>query len=187
MQMFELREQDVVAGRLLDHLVKLVVGASPPDCLVAAAAASLARLDRSGQAFAELFLRFVQPVELVVADPCCGELGRKRLELRTHFVCLADLARRQSPDERAAMRLELDEPARLELPQRLADRCPADAELGGERALPEARAGGNVPVQHPPLEVGGELVDERPTLGGLRHGFDRTRGCIHLTSKWIHI
>src|SRR5690349_19803863 len=140
--------------------MELVVGTSPPDCLLIAVAASLARFDRSGQTFPELFLRFVQPVELVVADSGCGELGRKRLELRAYFVRLADLARRQTPHERAAMGLELDEPARLELPQRFADRCAADAELGGQGVLPQPRAGGNVPVQHPALEVGGELVDQ---------------------------
>src|SRR5439155_16763696 len=123
--------QHLVAGSLLDHLVKLVVGAAPGrDLLVRQPAPAVARAARDApQSLAKLRLRPLQPLELLLPDPQRRDLRRERLELGAHLVRVADLAGCEAADERAAVRAELDEAARLQLAQRLAERRPADPEL----------------------------------------------------------
>jgi hypothetical protein len=62
------------------------------------------------------------------------------------------------------MGLQVDEARRLELPERLADRRPADAELGRERVLAEPGPRRDRPAEDALLQVGGELVDERSAV-----------------------
>ena len=113
----------------------------------------------------------MQLLELLLADLLRGELGREPLELRAHLVGAADLPGREAADERAAVRTELDEPARLQLAQRLPDRRPADAELLGESLLAQPGPGRKRAVEHARVQGGSELVDERPAfLDGLGHG-----------------
>ncbi len=62
-------------------------------------------------------------------------------ELDPHLVDAARLVRGDPRHHRAAMRHDLDEPLRLQLPQRLADERPADAGHLAEFALRQALAG----------------------------------------------
>ena len=80
---------------------------------------------------------------------------------------------------RPAVRLELDDPGGLELAQRLAHGRPADAELGRQRLLPQARARGISPREHARLDRRREPVDERrrPSLrSSPSRGDDSTSG-----------
>jgi hypothetical protein len=161
----ERRDEHVVARGLLDHLVEGVVGAAPErDLGVGDLAAALPGGHGPSERFAELRLRRMQAVGLVVADPLRGKLGGEALELGAHLVRIADLAWGETAHESAPVGAELDDPGRLELPERLADRRPADPELLGEGFLAQAGAGRQLAAQDPRLELGGELVDQRPPL-----------------------
>src|SRR5262245_15633678 len=168
-QVLERADDRSIARRLLDRLVEVVVRA-PPQCrpLVRDAVAALPRPRRHGQLERALEppLRAVQPVELLRADPLGCERRCKCLELGAHLVGVADLARREAPYERAAVRLELDEPGRLQLSERLADGRAADAELLGERLLAEPRPRRELAAQDLRLDLVRQLVDEHrsPTL-----------------------
>ena len=89
--------------------------------------AALAMAEREGRSGAQLLAGVT-----LGYDVCCRFL----LALGPDLVRVANLAGRGCTDERSSMRSDLDEPARLQLPQRLADRRPADAELLGQRRLP---------------------------------------------------
>ena len=71
---------------------------------------------------------------------------------------------------RTISRDELHDPRGLELAQRLAHRCPRDAELRRERLLPQPRPRGELPREHPRLDRRREPVDEGCVLLRPRHG-----------------
>ena len=104
----------------------------------------------------------MQALDLRLLDAQCRDLGGEPFELGPHRVRVADLTRCEPAHERAAIRAQLDEPARLQLAQRLADRRSADAELLGERLLPESRSRRQVAVEDARLQLRRQLVDECP-------------------------
>src|SRR5204862_2000062 len=114
-------------------------------------------------------LRVVQAPQLVVADPRRRELGGESLELGAHLVRLADLPRRRPAHDRPAVRLELDDAARLQLAQRLADGCPRHAELARERLLAQALPRGELAGEDACVDRRGEAVDERWAFGARSH------------------
>jgi hypothetical protein len=117
MEVPERASEHLVACRLQDHLVEEVVRAAPAgDLLVLRLVALRARLDGVLECGAELRLRLVEPVELLMPDSHGRQLGGEALELRAHLIGIADLARREAADMRASVRPQLDEPTRLELP-----------------------------------------------------------------------
>ena len=115
---------------------------------------------------AEELLRVAQSTELFVADPGGGKGCGEPFELGSNLVRLAHVAGARPAHERTAPRLHVDEATRLELAQRLAHRCPADAELGRERLLAQPRAGRDLAVQDPRLDRRRQRVDERLTVAG---------------------
>ena len=107
----------------------------------------------------------MQARELVLLDPLGGELRREALELRANLVRLTDLARVRHADDRASVRLQLDDAVRLKLAQRLPYRRATDLELRGQHLLAKPRAARDLAAQHAGLERGRDAVDERISLG----------------------
>src|SRR5262245_25106303 len=164
-QVGERQPEALVARGLLDGDVEEVVGLLPvAQRLVGRVGRPTPRREQAGDRAAEQPLRLSQAIELRVLDARRRQLGREPFELGAHLVALADLARGRVTDERAAVRAELDQAGRLELPQRLADRRPADSELVGERLLPQARARRDLAAQDASLQRRGELVDQRAAV-----------------------
>ena len=114
-QVSERSDQDVVRCSALDQLMKAIVCVPPAlDFLVGHGAGPVgAHLHHAGERLAELRLRLVKAVELLLVDSLRSQLGGQPLELGANLVGVADLAGREPADERATMRLQLDEPARL--------------------------------------------------------------------------
>ncbi len=104
-----------------------------------------------------------RPSSCDVLDPLGGELRSQPLELGAHLVRIPDLARRRPPHEGPAIGLQLDEAARLELPERLADRRSTDAELLGERLLPEPRPRDELAAHHARLQRRARACRRAPT------------------------
>ena len=136
MQVGQRAAQPVVAGRVQHRLVKDVVRVRPVldrvrDSIAAATPMLVQLVDRAP----EENRRLVQARELLLLDPLGSELRPEALELRANLVRLADLPRGRPADDRASVRLQLDDAVRLELAQRLAHRRAADLELRGQRLL----------------------------------------------------
>src|SRR5581483_3910404 len=168
-EMQELRDEDVVRRADLDRLMKAVVRPAPARRLrfrVEVDAVAVSQLDHPLERRAELPLHVVEDVELVLVDAARRELGGHAFELRAHLVGVANLTRRRRAHERTAMGPHLDETARLQLAERLADRRATDAELLGERRLSQPFPRHELTAQHSRLQGRGELVDERPALVG---------------------
>src|SRR5664279_6439389 len=124
MQVPERGGEHLVPSGGLDHLMELVVRAAPfLDVPLRQAALSVASAAADpAERLAKVSLRAVQPLELGLIDAQGCDLGREPFELGPDGVRVADLARCQPTHERAAIRTQLDEAARLELAQRLPDR-----------------------------------------------------------------
>ena len=120
----------------------------------------------SSVARAEELLGLAQLAQVLVGDPGRGERGRHALELGAHLVALAHVAHRRAAHDRALVGHELDRPRGLELAQRLADRGAAEAVLGGQLLLAQARTGGKVAGDDPGLDRLREVVDDAPAAPG---------------------
>src|SRR5919199_6972280 len=83
----------------------------------------------------------LQRPQVVLGDPGCGLPSGDLLQGGPHGVDLAELLDGDLADAGALVRLRLDEPHRLELPQRLANRRLADTELRRQHALLDSVAG----------------------------------------------
>src|SRR5215210_2069440 len=140
-----------VARGVEDRLVEEVVRPHP-DAFVLPRPSGAAR-DQRRYGLAKECLRLAEADEIAIADALGRQRRREALELG------ADLARGWSTDDRAAVRQQLDEARRLELPERLAHGRAADAELLGERLLPQTRPDRDGTAQHLRLNRAGDPFD----------------------------
>src|SRR6266851_4746839 len=160
-----------------NHRVEQVVGRRPLG--VRELTRSFARRGEARDSLAEQRSRLAELAELVIRYQLGRQLHPKPFELRPNHVSLADVAWGWAADCRAAPRKDLKHAGRLELPQCLADRRPADTEFLGERLLAKSSAQRQLAGHDLEMDSLGELVDERLTsqasrLGHRRHGPNRT-------------
>jgi hypothetical protein len=177
------RAQPGDAGGVGDRPVELEVGGVPRTVDEALDAVLADGLDERARRLPEGLLRLAQPAQLLVVDARGRELRGQALELAADEVGLADVRRRRAADERAAVGEEVDDARGLQLAQRLADRCAADAELRRERLLAQPRPDRELAAQHPAVDPVGERVDQagvRPADGLLDVVLSR---CVHSTHR----
>lgn len=110
---------------------------------------------RRGQAF-DVLLQGLHPVSQMRG----GELGRGLLQTRAHREELREVDLGELPDARAAVGHRLDQPQRLQLPQRLADRRLTDPQFGGDATLDDTLAGLEFPRRDAVDEDLPDLVSE---------------------------
>ena len=82
-----------------------------------------------------------------------GASNEVGLDIGAQFIQFRNLLQRKRRDDGATVWIERDESFRLELPQRLTDRDPADAELGTDGVLPERASLGVVAAKNPLANV----------------------------------
>ena len=96
--------------------------------------------------------------------PLGREAGRAGLDDEPCPPRLLHVAEVAAGNRRAAVRHELDEPLADEASERFAERRPRDAELVGERLLPQTRPRRELARDDPLEELGVDLVDDAPDL-----------------------
>ena len=102
--------------------------------------ASLAAISCSTLAPARLVAQLLAAARCGRRDARRGAGGRRGLEQRAHLVEVEQIGAVERAHDRAAVGLDLDQPLRLELQQRLADRRAAGAEALRERLRPQPLA-----------------------------------------------
>ena len=114
--------------------------------------------------------------EILGAQPWRGQPRDHRLEREPHLVELLEVRRRKLGNAHPQPRMRHEQPLRLQLPQRVADRHAADLELLGEPLLRQPLAGSQAPGEHVVPQAGGDLLGQGPRFELLRSGNDVVYG-----------
>jgi hypothetical protein len=133
---------------------------------------------------------------VVVGETAGRALGGQALELGADEEDVAALVRLERPDQRPTVSQLLDQPDRLQLTQRLADRRAADAEPSGEVLLAQPGAERDAPGDDLDLQLVGEVVGTRRAACGSGRrdgsilsrglcGWEVSRECILRLAVWI--